>query len=354
MKADTILLDSVSLVRSPAFSGNLFYFTTGSFDDPVFGSIEAIALLRPSITKQPEDTIGENSTAFLKLNISNIYGHLSDASEFHVVELTRPWRASSWRYDSIPELGTNIVGQFTVQGSDTLNIKLSDDWTNRYRDFYFQEPTELRDSLYRNEMPGLAIIPMHDNGKLFSVNGDEATIIFQSAADTGAVEQDIGSWAVSFSTELEDGEAFGTSQIVYNTFESIMKLDFEITEELLGSNNLSRVELVLYKDTVGMDTGGQFSRPRSETARIYYLMSHDVNYAITTDPRFQANMREDDSSYRINLTNFAHERLFGSSDDRRLYVVIGANDGRILPTLLGGPNDPTRQPKLLITSIETE
>lgn len=355
VNADTVVISNISMVSSPAFSGNRPFFTSGSVNDPVFGDIKATALLRPSITKASGDSIGENDIAYFTLNAAHIFGDTLESATFHVVEVDRHWRSTSWRYDSIPDLSDRIVTTFQVAGADSISEPMNADWLSRYREIFLTESAAVRDSLYRADMPGLAIVPAEDHGKMFSAEGARTRIVFHSATDT--LTKGMNAWAVSLETESPDDEQFGTSKLVNNTFGSMIKLDFEISEEMLGTNSFSQVQLVLYEDTVRMDSGlpANYQRPRSATTRLYYLEPDQINYAITVDPRFQSNRNDDDGSYRFNLTNLAYDRLHASSSDsRRLYVLHSINDGRYLPKLFGSPDDPARQPKILITSISQE
>lgn len=358
VNADTVLIDDISVVDSPSFSGRKEYFTAGTIEDPVFGELHATALLRPSISRDAEnDSITEGAEAVLTLNTGNIYGQVDESSEFHVVEISRRWRASSWRYDSIPDLSDNIVGSFTVEGSDSITVPLSSEWSDRYREIFLREADSERDSLYLNDLPGLAIVSADNSGKLFSVRADGAHLVFlQPDEEVGNLDKRMTSWAVSLVSDVSDKENIGTALPVMNTKGRMIELDFELTEDFLGTNNFSRVELVLYEDTVGLgwNNTSLIERPWSETMRLYYLESEDLNYAIATEPNYQTNRREEDGSYRINLTSLANERLQTGSDPRKLYAVIGFNDGRVLPSLIGGPEDPDRQPKILITGISKE
>lgn len=361
--SDSLTISGLSVVSSPSFSGNRTYVTTGRVDDPVFGEMMATALLQPSIAKEAEvDTIGENAVARLSLNVSNRYGALSARGDFEVVEIARPWRSSSWRYDSIPALAKNpdmsrkVVGQFTLTGADSVTVRLDEDWTARYRDIFNRRVSDLRDSLYRAEMPGLAILPAEGTEKMFSIEVSRAKLLIQGGDGMRDLSKDISRSAISLEKEVPDEEALGTSKPVFNTRGSMLELDIDFTEEFLGTTNFSRVELVIYEDTVRMKTGvpADFERPRSETMLIYYLRPDQIDFAIAADPRFQATRRAGDSSFRINLTNLANDQLRNGGDDRRLYAVVGGNDGRLFPTLFSGLESPRRQPKLLITSISKE
>jgi hypothetical protein len=360
VNADTIVINDINVVKSPAFSGNRTFFTTGVFEDPLFGKLSATALIRPSIAFVSEtDTIGSDQVSYLSLNIDNIYGSDSEPVDFEIVEIGRRWRSTSWRYDSIPDLTSNVVGQFTVTGPDSVTVRLNDDWTSRYIEIFQMSAGSQRDSLYRTELPGLAIVPVEGAaGKMFSVEAARARLLIEQNGELPDLVKGMSNWAVSFSAEGFDETAAGTSKLIYNTMGSMLELDLELTEEFLGTNNFSRVELVMYEDTIRMAAGigpdAQFVRPRPQTMRMFYLDADQINYSITSEPRFQVNRRTSDNSYRVNLTGFTQERLINLSDPRKLYILVGSNDGRIIPMLLSGPDDPNRQPKILITSISQE
>ncbi len=363
VSADTVLISNLSVVSSPSFSGNLPYVTTGRVVDPVFGNVTATALLRPSISREAQaDTIGENAVIRLSLNLSDRFGAETAQGDFELVEIGRPWRSSSWRYDSIPDLARNpdlsrkVVGQFTITDADSISVRLSDEWTRKYRDIFINPSATERDSLYRADLPGLAIVPAEGTEKMFSIQVSRARLLIQSGDGMRDLSKEISSWAVSLDNQGSDEGALGTSKPVFNTRGSMLKLDFDFSEEFFGTTNFSRVELVMYDDTLRLKSGipANYDRPRSQTMLVYFLEPDQINFAITADPRFQATRRTEDSSYRMNLTTLANDQIRTGGDNRSLYAVIGGNDGRFMPGLLSGTENATRQPKLLITSISQQ
>ena len=361
--ADTVLISNLSVVSSPSFSGNLPYVTAGRVNDPVFGEVNATALLRPSISRNVQvDTIGENAVARLSLNISSRYGSETAPGRFQVVEIGRSWRSTSWRYDSIPDLAHHpdmsrkVVGEFTLTESDSITVRLSDEWTGKYREIFLNPSTSERDSLYRADLPGLAIVPAEDTGRMFSVQVSRANLLIQSGEGLIDLTKEISSWAVSLDKEMPSEQVTGTSMPVFNTRGSMLQMEFDFSEEFLGTTNFSRVELALYEDTLRMSSGvpEDFRRPDSGPIQIYFLEPDQINFAITAEPRFQSNRRSEDNSFRVNATNLTNDQIRSGGDRRNLYAVIGSNDGRFQPLLISGSEDSGRQPKLLITSISKE
>ncbi|MBP3191527.1 hypothetical protein [Natronogracilivirga saccharolytica] len=357
VKADTVLLDDTSIISTPSFSGNRQYVTTGSVDDPAIGQLFATAMLRPSIDREEgADSIGPGAAASIALSPDYFYGMEAEPASYHIVEIERRWRSSSWRYDSIPELGHSVVAEFTLTDSDSIVVPLDQQWADKYREIFMTESDAVRDSLYEAEMHGLAIVPADDNGKMFSFEPSQAELLFETADGEGGISQEFRRWAVSLEKDLTFSNDADGSRLVFNTMRHMLELDIEFTEEFLGTNNFSRVELVMYKDTVSMqqDVPSTFLRPGSETMRVYQLEDEQLDFAITADPTFQSNIRSEDNSFRFNLTNLVNERLHLNSDSRKLYGVIGANDGRVFPHIISGKNDPGRSPKLLITSFSKD
>lgn len=359
VNADTIAISNLSLASSPSFSGNLSYVTAGAVNDPVFGEITTVALLRPRIVREAQvDTIGENPSARLTLDISNRYGSTTIPAVYHIVELARPWRSTSWRYDSIPDLAKNpdlsekIIGQFTLTEEDSISVRLDDDWARRYREIFLMPVSSERDSLYRVDLPGLAIVPAAGTDMMFSVQPSRSRLVIASGGGLRDVTSEMNSWAVSKERKETDSHV-RSSMPVFNTMTSMLEIDINFSEEFLGTTNFSRVEMVIYDDTLGMQQGTppDFVRPRSETIIIFLLEPDQLFYSIAADPRFQANRREEDSSFRVPLTSFANERIRSGASTRKFYAITGSNDGRILPALLAGPEDAHRHPRLLITSI---
>ena len=357
VKADTVYLEDTSIISTPSFSGNRQYVTAGSVDDPAIGQLNATALLLPSIEREEgADSIGADAAASIALNPEHFYGMDSESASYHIVEIDRRWRSSSWRYDSIPDLGQNVVGDFTLTDQDTITVPLDPQWAEKYREIFMTESDAVRDSLYEADMHGLAIVPADGNGKMFSFEPSAARFLFETADGEGEISQQFRRWAVSLDKDLKFENEPEGNRLVFNTMRHMLELDIEFTEEFLGTSNFSRVELVMYKDTVNMqqNISSGFLRPGSETIRVFQLEEEQLDFAITADPGFQANIRSEDNSYRISFTNLVNERLHLNSDTRKLYAVVGANDGRIVPTIISGKSEPERSPKLLITSFSKD
>lgn len=352
LSADSIAIPGLSVVSNPSFSGRLTYFTAGKVNDPVFGEIEAMAIIRPSVLRNvATDSIAESAEASLVFRAQHLFGEESTPGHFKVVELERSWRSSSWRYDSIPALGNNVVGEFTVEREDSVTVPLSNEWLQRYRDIFLIESAAERDSVYMAEMPGLAIVAANGGGKLFSAEGLETgLLILQNDEEVTDFEQTITAWAVSLISGIPDDVDAGDSLPVINTLGSLIEMEIAFTEEFLGSKSFARMELVLHEDVEALEEV-PFVRPRPQTMLIYILNEGEIDYALNVDPTFAANKDETDHSFRLNLTSYADEMLHGGRVSNKFYIAIGSNDGRILPTLINGPSHSDLQPQLLITSI---
>ena len=354
VEPDTVYLSDISKVSAPSFSGNRPFVSSGQIEDPLFGNTEAWALLKPAISRADGDTIVENPQAHLRLNIDNIHG--TGTGHFEIVEIDRSWRSSSWRYDSIPDLSDRVVAEFTVDGPDSLKkVPLQDQaWINEYRSIFLEEPASVRDSLYSSRMSGLAIVASPGTNMIFSAQMQDTRLVFENPeSDTLHLEKNISSWAISLDSDIGPEQDLEHGVALLNTMGSMLKLDFSFTEDFLGAEMFSRMELVLYEDTLAMQAQG-ISRPRSETSRLFFLEEEDLDFAIASDPLRQVNRDESDHSYRFNITNFATDRIYGAPATGHLYVAYGFNDGRILPMLFGDAESSEFRPRILINRVSQE
>ncbi|MDI6401795.1 hypothetical protein QLX67_07305 [Balneolaceae bacterium ANBcel3] len=387
VNADTINIDQTFYRTSPSFSGNLAYFTAGYVNDPLFGPIDAVALLRPSLQLlQATDTIVEDPRAILSMAVQDIYGMPEQPAEFEIVTIDRRWRMNSWRYDSIPDLSNNVIGRFSVTQADTFDVELDRNWAMKFRDFVYMEAGDTRDERYRSEMPGIAIVPADQNGKLFSVHFENIFLEFplppeleeeirQDIEDSQVVDEDeegengeivvptpavaMQSWAISIRSERPSPEQFNGSIPLWNHQRGIMELDLKITRDFLDTGSFSRVELVAYEDKETMKdaypTG--FERPWPETIRYFLFDDDELEYAIDSgkSPILQTNKR-DDASYRVNMTTFSYDQIYDASnpETRNFYMISGFNDGRIMPVLIGDHTNPRLRPAILLTGVTRE
>ena len=352
VRADTALIPSTRQVSAPTFSGNQVFVSAGNYEDMLFGDQQVTALFQPALSSADLETITNTATAELELVVDEVYGNPNASTEFELNEITRRWRANAWRPDSVAAINENIsLGTGTYQpGDDTLRIPVADSWLRSFQEYFEDNDQEG----YRENMFGFAL-RAHDQGQILAFDEEQSRLVIDNQADTLS-HTGFRSTAFSLQRNTEGTHESEGSTLVQNTFESFLKLEFEVDAEFIGSENISRAELVLYEDSELLRTTLAEGHQRNEAAVLdfYLLEESDLDVAIAEQPQFSVS-KEEDGSYRMNLTGFVREHLTGElEEDREFYIVAGANNGKLVQTALYNHRDDFQAPKLLITSVEPD
>ncbi|MDZ7716342.1 MAG: hypothetical protein U5J95_09040 [Balneolaceae bacterium] len=127
----TIYIPSTSVDSVDTYSGLLDVFSSGIFDDPLFGRVEATSLLKPSLLAFDE-VIGPNAVMKLRLqyNSKRVYGDSTSQADFEIIELDEIWRGKAWKYNDLPPLPdnsgmiSNTVASFSISNQDSIEVTL--------------------------------------------------------------------------------------------------------------------------------------------------------------------------------------------------------------------------------------
>lgn len=360
VNAKTVEIPSTDEVSAPTFSANENYVSAGQYDDMLFGSQKVTALFQPSLSPENLDSVNaEEATAHLELKVDELYGDVDASTEFTLYQITRRWRGSAWRPDSVAQvntispLGTATYNQAEAE-DDRIIIPVETFWVEEFAAYFNdQNPEEYRENLF-----GFALMS-EDAEKIVSFDVEESRFVVNN--HTGDEEDDgytdFRNVGYSLEAERTDEHASDESSLIYSTFENFMKLNFEITDEFIGTDNISRAELVLYKDTDLLDQTIESNHRRNtaDLLDVYLLGEEDLELAIADEPRFQASFDEDKGAFRINMTSYIREQLLEDSPDpRRFYVIVGGHYGKLLNTALFNHNSEEYSPRLLITSVDPD
>ncbi|MEX2641284.1 MAG: hypothetical protein WD266_11385 [Balneolales bacterium] len=362
VQSDTVYLPGTESFTITSFSGNQDYFTAGRYNDAVFGDQQIIGMISPSLQTSGIDSVGQSAKGYLKLHIDQVYGDRASTGAFDIVEIERRWRASAWRPDSLPDLSSNkIIGSFEVDNEDSLRIPLDDEWLQRYAGHFNKNASAQRDSVYRQSMFGMAIVPRND-AKILSFEAARTELIIDHSDDEqNGDDEDQGVFrqimrATANSIEQGSAAAPAGSKIITNNFSNTLRLRFDVDDDFIGTNNISRAELVLYEDTLSMqqDLPSSHRRPQANALYVYLLTEEETERAIIKDPEIELLRNESDHSFRVNLTSYINSNLTGTMDVRDFYLIVRDDNGRIIPTLIHDEHSNTRRPKILITSAKPE
>lgn len=360
---DTVF--SVSDVRTDSFStfsGNLAFFSAGRFNDPLFGNVSAMSLIKPALPRaSASDSLVRNTEMNLRLvvNSSGIYGDTLSTAEFDLIEIDGIWRGRAWQLNDEIELSQNQIGSFEIDSeTDTLEVPLAADWVSRYR-AYYNAISANRDSLYRYDFQGLAIVPRNESKIIpFSPAGTQFVII-NPGEDTSNVST--SQWAFSLDRTNKSPAPTGSSKVI-STFEKVLKFDLNLTKEDLGTVNISKVELVFYQNAEALDNSirqasPSAKRPSITTARLFLSEPQNVPEALTSGTAISsATYDEADGSFRFDITRFTNSVLLnGIGENNVFYVTLQSNNGIIESSLLYNNEAlDDKKPKVIVTFVDTK
>lgn len=376
--SETIILDDYSIIEENSFSGRLANTAVGSFDDPLYGTMRSVALLKPSISTSEVDTIRENDTVTLRLIFNgDIYGDSLATSNYEIYEVGEIWRGAELRYnDEVPIDMTNQVGQFQVNATqDTVIVDLSQFWTNKFAEFFNSNPVisaSERDSIYINNFPGLAIVPSEGNQNIrflkTQMNNDESDdeeelitsflyeIMVQDdedeEEDTGPEIISVRDWGASFVRE-NGSENFG--DFFLHNSERVLRFQPNLPEDL-ESKNIVNAQLILNKNVNPQQTTPLIARPNTNLLRAH-VFDEDPNDIMaeifTTEPNFATSINDTSNAFIMNVTQYVLNDVYGDVENRKIYVTIQSVNGLIYSSHFFDPtSDDIRKPRLVITYVE--
>lgn len=342
-----------------AYSGNYPFTSAGEFDDPLFGTLRAISYLKPTLPATSDDATFLSDAEMkldLHVNQEEIYGDSLVGAQFDVVEVGELWRGGAFRLDDQVALGQATLGSFTMGTEENILVDLQGDWVGRYREHYLNLDDD-RDSLYRYNFYGLAIVP-RNSGKIIPIDTEESQF-FVYNADVDTLNFGLSTWGYS----LERGSVPAGSaeqSALHSTIEQVVSFELNSLQDAVGSLNLSRVELVVYEDSLLMESsldGVSASATRPEMPRLRLQRVEEGTTPESIDPGSSiatGRYDPDDQAYHFNLTDFVRSGGLEASEGFEYYLTGPQHIGIIRSSLLFNENaPPEKRPKLIVTSIQT-
>lgn len=358
--SDTLVVDDVrSTSTIPDFTGDLNHYSAGIYTDPLFGEIEAIGMIRPSISRGYNiDTLGEGADAKLQMvvNQNKIYGDTTSTTRFQLRRIRNIWRPGSWERDSLPDVETNVVAEFEVTRQDTLELDLPQSWLEEYKS-YFNSTNASRDSTYKYNNNGLAVVST-DDSKIVPFNRSGTRLMLKNEADTTYQRLPLEASAFGFKRRQNSPSPFdSTNTPLVGFYDNAMVLNPEINDSTLGSRNMSRVEIAMFENNELLQDNlpQNHVRPNLPEMRIFRRRPDQVVYGINPRGRYYRVAKDStDNSYRVNITSFVNQILFEGDPEIQYYVIPESENGIIYSTVLYNGKSDEYNPKILITAAKTE
>lgn len=357
---DTLQVEGLQEHSFTSYSGNLPYFSAGAFEDPLFGDVRTVSYLKPDLPiNSAAETFLDNADMRLELFLDQrqVYGDSARAAEFDLVEVGEVWRGGSVRLgESLPLDQANLLGSFTVGDDGTAEVEIAHEWVSRYRDFFMSLESN-RDSLYRFTFPGLALVPRNSD-KMIAVNPENSMFVIDNPGlDT--VEVGVSTWAYSLERTVNDPVPEGRSPL-HGTLESVLSFDLPALQEAVGSINVSRVELVIYEDSVGMENAldrasSTAGRPDLPSLRLHRVERGTAPESLDPGTPLAAGVYDpDDAAFHFDLTTFVRTGGLEASEGFDFYITGPPHDGVVRSSLIyNNEAPPSKRPKLIVTSVQT-
>lgn len=374
--SETIYLDDYSIIQENSFSGRLANTPVGLVEDPLYGAMRSVALLKPSISTSDVDTIRENDTVSLRLIFNEeIYGDTLATSNYEIYEVGKIWRGAQLRYnEEVPVDMSNQIAQFQVRATqDTVNVDLSQFWQNKYAEYFNSDPdlsAAERDSIYINNFPGLAIVPSDGNQNIrflkTQMNNDDTddedelltSFLYETMVqdddeeDTGPEIISVRDWGASFIRD-DGSEEFGDFYL--HNSERALRLEPNLPEDL-ASKNIVNAQLILSKNNTPQKNTAFVGRPNTNLIRAH-VFDEDPNDVMaeifTSEPNFSASISDTSNTFLMNVTQFVLNDVYGDVKDRKIYLTIQSVNGLIYSSYFFDPNSADiRKPRIVITYVK--
>ena len=381
-------ISTANVIHENSYSGRLQYTPAGHVVDPLHGTIRSVALLKPVITQAGLDAIGDDDRIFLSLIFGDdVYGSEFAESSYEIYEAATIWRGNQLRYNQEAEVDVDFskkVGEFQVVSSDSMTVELSSEWKNKFAE-YFNSETADRDSLYRNNFPGLAIVPSSGNQNLRFLrtggDSDQPNLsVTKFLVKSPAEESDEDEGEDEGEDENEEGEENGSGEqvtelglrdwgasfvrsdvpqndvgfVLYNT-ETVLEIQADVPYTQLSSKNITNAQLILTKNLSFEQAVPGFERLSPDLVQVHVFdeIPNDLMGEIfITDPDFFVVNEEEENTFRVDITQFIIDQAYGEQNDNKLYLTIQVINGLLYTTAFYDHQAPADvKPRIVITTI---
>lgn len=364
MESEVFPVTQKRVLNENTFSGRLIYTAIGYVEDPLYGTVEATGLIKPAIFRDQVEVLSAADTLYLRLIFEpEVYGDITSISSFEIYEVSETWRGNQLRYNqaSVDIDRSKLIGEFTLADEDTVLIEMDSEWSARFAEFYNStEEEDIRDTNYRDNFPGIAIVPSTQNRKIrFLKTGraqlDEQTILTsflinrpveeeengEGEEENGEDDEENGEDEESDEEEeVDDGTRliglrdWGSvvnrtnipeisDAIVLHNGETVLEIEIDLPVERLSSKNISNAQLFFTKKRDTEQNFPLFNRPDSDLLRIHVfssLPSDLMSEIFTRDPAFFRINDDGEDQFSIDITQFVLDEIFGESSGRKLYL----------------------------------
>lgn len=349
---DTIgVIDTVSF---NSYSGSYSHFSAGAYNDPLFGELTATGLVKPSLPASG-DSLEEDATMKMRIifDSRNVYGDTLADQTFDIYKIEEYWRGRAYKLkDEIQLDQSQAIASFTAETGDSLDVELDPSWVADYYREYAESDAANADSLYQNEVYGLALVPTGSN-KIIPLDAQSTRFVIENP-ESDTFEVSNNQWAYHLNRGNEP-EHPGGSVAVYNMLENILNFRLDVSDIDINGPSISRAELVIYEDDISMEQSisGSVKRPQPQSAQLHFVNpSQTPDNLISGNPVSNGSYSEDDRAFHFNITSLMQNGLINGFPENQEFYFMLPNDGTPKASLLTVDPENEKSPKLIITYLK--
>ncbi len=355
---DTVFVSGFEQQSLDIFSGRLNTLPMGSYNDPLFGTIESIAYLKPIGTNLNFDNrINDDYNFELKLtwNVNSAYGDTSSSTNFNIYKVDEFWRGHSiLSNDQINFDESNVLASFTYSQEDSSIIRLPESLLLEYAGFVNSFDENI-DSLYNNQFFGIAIVPdQSSQSKISYPLIDEIEFLL---TDPGKDSLRVRLLDYAFIVNKTNSPIINNRLVLTSIFDSYYKVSFEDAINGYEPKNLLKAELVLYEDNdqleISLPSNNHF-RPDIPLIDLKFGANTNLRYELQfTNTDFFGLKDDASNSFRFDITNHINQYFFSQPGDRILYLNLNPEIGQLNSTIIFDETvSLALRPKIVFTIVK--
>ena len=357
---DTLAINQTEAQSYIGYSGRLGYVNIGKYSDAIFGDITATALLKPTVDniEFPEGDSLDNEYVMklqLELDSTQVYGDTLSDANFNIYEITSNWNGTNYKTtDDLTYDESSAVGSFTVTDKHSITVDLADSWKDKFATYLYSSG-DAADSLFQYEFKGLAIVADDNSGKIiFPRISTSKFLAINDDSEPDTVFFNLRDWA--YRIERLNSNYSADISPLHTTVEGMVHMNLSSFIPFIEGKNFVKAEVVFY------EAGGLLDSSLPENNVRPSVTGVNLDIGFDTDPAYEfmfgnvellGSKRTSDRSFRINVTNYFNNYLYGDEDRTDLYLGIGSTSGLLRSTLVYNENAPeTLQPIIILTFLE--
>lgn len=359
---DTLNIAQTELQTFQGYSGRLGFIPIGQYSDPIFGDIDTRGFYKPFRTPSLPDSVDldESFEMKMRLRVDSLesYGDSLSQSSFSVYEITSEWRGNALRIHDEIQYGP-AVGNFTIGQEKEIIVDLDQNWVDEYKCYYYNcNDLSDVDSAYVRDFKGLAIVSDQQNSKISFTRSDGSGFILINGVQsdtTDTINVSMRDWG--FTLDRSGATSAPNTFPLHTTLEAMNSITMpdSLLQAENNTKNIIRADLVFYeaKDILNANLPANHVRLGINSLNLDLIETLEPAYEYQFGQvDFFGQADEDEPLFKINVTNYVNNVIFGNEPRTELILGVGSASGVLRSTLIYGVTAPEDlRPKLIITSL---